>query len=60
MFAIRCERVYAWCMFTDLAGHRISDDAAAANAVGSAGDDVHRSGGVDTAHDADGDPVGVE
>ena len=60
MFAINCEHMYAWCMFTDLAGHRIRDDAAAANAAGPAGDAVHGSGGADTARNADGDPVGVE
>ena len=48
---IDSERVYALSMFIDSPGHRIRDDAAAAHAVGSAGDAVHVPGAVDTGRD---------
>ncbi|WP_419920151.1 HNH endonuclease signature motif containing protein [Candidatus Poriferisodalis sp.] len=49
-------------MFIDSPGHRICDDAAAAHAVGSPGDDAQGASRADTARNgvADVDPAGVE
>ena len=59
---IGSEHVYALSMFIDSPGHRICDDAAAAHAVGSPGDDAQGASRADTARNgvADVDPAGVE